>query len=70
VPHAHGSTNPRLLKRSQVNLLCLECHTLTQDEAGAAPGIPSFHNQTQKYQACTMCHVQIHGSNFDQVFFK
>jgi DmsE family decaheme c-type cytochrome len=64
----HGSTNPRLLKRSQVNLLCLECHTFTQD--AAVPGIPTFHNQSQKYQACTMCHVMIHGSNFDQVFFK
>ena len=64
----HGSTNPRLLKRAQVNLLCLECHTLTQDSG--VPGLPSFHNQSQKYQACTMCHVQIHGSNFDEFFFK
>jgi hypothetical protein len=57
-----------LLKRAQVNLLCLECHTLTIDSA--APGTPSFHNQAQKYQACTMCHTQIHGSNFDKTFFK
>jgi DmsE family decaheme c-type cytochrome len=64
----HGSSNPRLLKRSQVNLLCLECHTLTVDSA--APAIPSFHNQTTKYQACTMCHVAIHGSNSDRDFFK
>src|SRR5581483_11688705 len=64
----HGSVNPRLLKRAQVNVLCLECHTLTVDSA--APGIPSFHNQAQKYQACTMCHVSIHGSNFSEVFFK
>lgn len=64
----HGSTNPRLLKRSQINLLCLECHTLTQDSG--VPALPSFHNQTQKYQSCTMCHVQIHGSNFDEFFFK
>ena len=64
----HGSSNPRLLKRSQINLLCLECHTLTVDSA--APGIPSFHNQAQKYQACTLCHVAIHGSNSDRVFFK
>ena len=64
----HGSSNPRLLRRSNVNLLCLECHTLTVDSA--APGIPSFHNQAQKYQACTMCHVAIHGSNSDHVFFK
>ena len=64
----HGSSNPRLLRRSNVNLLCLECHTLTVDSA--APAIPSFHNQAQKYQACTMCHVAIHGSNSDHVFFK
>jgi DmsE family decaheme c-type cytochrome len=64
----HGSSNPRLLKRANVNLLCLECHTLTVDSA--APGIPSFHNQAQKYQACTMCHVAIHGSNSDRDFFK
>ena len=64
----HGSPNPRLLKRSQVNLLCLECHTFTVDSA--APGIPSFHNQAQKYQSCTLCHTQIHGSNFSPFFFK
>jgi DmsE family decaheme c-type cytochrome len=64
----HGSSNPRLLKRSQVNLLCLECHSLTVDSG--APAIPTFHNQAQKYQACTMCHTSIHGSNTSSVFFK
>ena len=64
----HGSSNPRLLKRSNVNLVCLECHTLTVD--APAPNAPSFHNQAQKYQACTMCHVAIHGSNSDHDFFK
>lgn len=66
----HGSSNPKLLKRSQINLLCLECHSLTTDQ-GVGPGaIPTFHNQAQKYQACTLCHTQIHGSNFDPFFFK
>ena len=61
----HGSTNPRLLRVSQINLLCLQCHTFpTQGPAGP------MHNQSQKYQACTMCHVAIHGSNFSDVFFK
>ena len=64
----HGSSNPRQLKRANVNLLCLECHTFTVDSA--APAIPSFHNQAQKYQACTMCHVAIHGSHSDRFFFK
>jgi DmsE family decaheme c-type cytochrome len=64
----HGSSNPRLLKRSQVNLLCLECHSFNVD--AGAPSTPTFHNQAQKYQACTLCHTAIHGSNSSFVFFK
>jgi DmsE family decaheme c-type cytochrome len=61
----HGSTNPRLLKVMPVNMLCLQCHTFpTQGPSGPV------HNQSAKYQACTMCHNQIHGSNFSDVFFK
>ncbi len=61
----HGSPNPRLLKRSQINLLCLECHS----PAGGLIPIGPVHNQTQKYQACTLCHAAIHGSNSSAVFF-
>jgi DmsE family decaheme c-type cytochrome len=61
----HGSTNPRLLKVSLVNMLCLQCHT----PPTVGPAGP-VHNQSAKYQACTMCHSQIHGSNFSSVFFK
>ena len=64
----HGSANPRLLKRSQMNLLCLECHTVST--GSSARGTPGFHNQDQKFQSCTLCHVSIHGSNFDQLFLK
>jgi DmsE family decaheme c-type cytochrome len=63
----HGSSNPRLLKQNQVNLLCLECHAFQADVGPAAT--PTFHNQAQKYQACTLCHVAIHGSNTSSVFF-
>jgi DmsE family decaheme c-type cytochrome len=63
----HGSSNPRLLRRAQVNLLCLECHTLTG--GGLAPVGPN-HDQSQKYVSCTLCHAQIHGSNTSPVFFK
>ncbi len=66
----HGSTNPRLLRVNQVNLLCLQCHTLTISNAESQPPIGPVHNQSQKYQACTMCHAFIHGSNFSEVFFK
>jgi DmsE family decaheme c-type cytochrome len=61
----HGSTNPRLLKVVPVNMLCLQCHTFPT----VGPSGP-VHNQSAKYQACTMCHTQIHGSNFSNVFFK
>jgi DmsE family decaheme c-type cytochrome len=61
----HGSTNPRLLNVSQVNLLCLQCHT----SPFQGPSGPT-HNQATKYQACTLCHQAIHGSNFSNVFFK
>lgn len=64
----HGSPNPRLLTRSNVNSLCLQCHSPSMNFT--APGIPSFHNQANQYQACTVCHTQIHGSNASSVFFK
>jgi DmsE family decaheme c-type cytochrome len=61
----HGSTNPRFLRVAQVNLLCLQCHTFpVQGPAG-----PS-HNLAAQYQACTICHQAIHGSNASDVFFK
>lgn len=65
----HGSTNPRLLKTSQVDVLCLQCHTLTHDVASAAPIGPSK-NLNARYQACTLCHMAVHGSNFSNVLFK
>lgn len=64
----HGGPNPRLLIRNNVNSLCLQCHTPSMNFT--APGTPSFHNQANQYQACTTCHVQIHGSNASSVFFK
>lgn len=61
----HGSTNPRFLRVSQINLLCLQCHSFPAQ----GPQGPT-HNQSTKYQACTMCHAAIHGSNSSNVFFK
>ena len=73
----HGSTNLRLLTVSYVNVLCLECHTPTatpntRARDSIAPGTPSapVHNQGGKFQACTICHVFIHGSNADETFMK
>jgi len=57
----HGSANPRLLTRSRVNTLCLECHQNFYNGP---------HPQNTKSQACTLCHVGIHGSNSSSVLFK
>ncbi len=64
----HGSQNARLLAKSNVNTLCLQCHTVNDNFS--APEIPSFHNQAVQYQACTICHTQIHGSNASAVLLQ
>jgi DmsE family decaheme c-type cytochrome len=69
----HGSSNPKMLKRNNVNQLCLECHSDVAVKVGEidAPGIPSFHNQaTARFQNCTTCHMKIHGSNTHPFFFR
>jgi DmsE family decaheme c-type cytochrome len=68
----HGSSNPRLLKVTEMNTLCLQCHSTTNMTAfprAIAPSGP-VHNQAAQYVACTTCHTQIHGSNVSDVFFK
>jgi DmsE family decaheme c-type cytochrome len=77
----HGSTNARLLRVNQINLLCLQCHGPIATQ-GSAPGAntlqasthafpaPTIHNNAVKYNACTMCHSAIHGSNADPRFFR
>jgi DmsE family decaheme c-type cytochrome len=69
---SHGGANVHMLRVSNVNLLCLQCHTNSAPNAktGGAPGTPSFHSQQTFFKSCTLCHIQIHGSNFDQTFFK
>jgi DmsE family decaheme c-type cytochrome len=68
----HGSQNARLLNTSNVNSLCLQCHSATN--ASAFPHVVSptgpVHNQAAQYVACTSCHTQIHGSNASNIFFK
>jgi predicted CXXCH cytochrome family protein len=64
----HGSPNPHMMKQSNLNLLCLQCHTASS--FSAAPGTPQFHSQAAQFQACIICHTAIHGSNFDRHFMK
>ncbi|MDX2032485.1 MAG: DmsE family decaheme c-type cytochrome [Blastocatellia bacterium] len=69
----HGSTNPKLLTRNVVRFLCLECHSNTPgivgEGTGLGPPTPSFHDITNpRYANCTVCHIEIHGSNKDPFF--
>lgn len=65
----HGSSNAKLLNRSTVRQLCLECHSAISEQA--APDAPSFHNQANvRYLNCTVCHTAIHGSNASNRFLR
>jgi DmsE family decaheme c-type cytochrome len=66
----HGSNNSKMLVRSNVRTLCLECHSKTsQNVVTAQP--PSFHDiRLPRYQNCTICHAKIHGSNASPIFLK
>jgi DmsE family decaheme c-type cytochrome len=64
----HGSPNPHMIKTSNLNILCLKCHT--GSSFSSASGTPDFHNQAAQFQACTICHAAIHGSNFDRHLLK
>jgi DmsE family decaheme c-type cytochrome len=65
----HGGPNPRLLNRANVNTICLQCHSPSQNFTTSAPLGPA-HNQAAQYQSCTICHSAIHGSNTSGVFFN
>lgn len=66
----HGSINPKMLIRNQVQFLCLECHSLTPNVTTASQP-PSFHDlRSPRYQNCTTCHVKIHGSNMSSTFLR
>lgn len=68
----HGSANPRLLARNNLNQLCLQCHTglkNTQFTAGGPPTSP-VHDQSMQFTSCIVCHSQIHGSNVVDTFIR
>lgn len=71
----HGSPNARLLNISNINSLCLQCHTdinnvAAQGARGAVSPTGPAHSQISTEVACTNCHTQIHGSNASDVYFK
>ncbi len=67
----HGGANIHMLKYSNMDLQCLQCHTAASFGHTKTTGFPvmTAQNSTQQ-QACVLCHVQIHGSNFNAYFFR
>jgi len=67
----HGSQNPRMLTRSDVRFVCLECHANLPSQSTAKPALgvvpPAFHDlRSARYRNCTVCHQKIHGSHVDR----
>lgn len=59
----HGTVNPRMLVRSEVRFLCLECHSNVGSRPASGGIPPAFHDlQSARYRNCTVCHTRIHGS--------
>jgi hypothetical protein len=57
------------LNRANVNTICLQCHSPSPNFTTLQPVGPA-HNQATQYQACTICHASIHGSNTSPIFFN
>lgn len=72
--YPHGSMNSRLLRRPVVFTLCLECHNgagnFGREGAGVLTQTATHNMASPRYQNCTTCHVRIHGSNTDTLFFR
>ena len=67
----HGGANPHMLKYSNIDLQCLQCHTAAHFGPTPKTGFPVMDaQQSTQQQACVLCHVQIHGSNFNTFFFR
>jgi DmsE family decaheme c-type cytochrome len=73
----HGSANPRMLVRHEERLVCLECHAnLPIQTAATATGSiggvpPAFHDlRSPRFQNCTVCHVQVHGSYVNRALLR
>ncbi len=70
----HGSTNPLMLTRAEVRIVCLECHSSLPTVPNlASNGVvpPAFHDlRSPRYRNCTVCHQKIHGSYVDRSLLK
>jgi predicted CXXCH cytochrome family protein len=61
----HGTVTRMLLLRREGRFLCLQCHVDPQ-----APNVPHGRLSFATMGECVRCHVNIHGSNFNEFFLN
>jgi len=66
----HGSVNNRMLVRSTVFQVCIQCHSEIGLSADPSKGVFTHDLTNPRFQNCTVCHTQIHGSNTSRVFLN
>ncbi len=64
----HGSVNNRMLVRSNVFQLCIQCHSEIGLSKDPGKGVFTHDLGNPRFRNCTTCHTQIHGSNSSRVF--
>lgn len=67
----HGSANPRMLNRSELSQVCLECHSnlpsVTNRSGTLGTVATGFHDlRLPAYRNCTSCHTKVHGSHINR----
>lgn len=66
----HGSVNNRMLVRNTVFQLCIQCHSEIGLSRDPSRGVFPHDLTSPRFQNCTVCHTQIHGSNSSRVFLN
>jgi DmsE family decaheme c-type cytochrome len=69
--NSHGSANNRMLNRATVFQVCVQCHSQIGLSADPEVGASNAHDLSDpRFQNCTVCHIQVHGSNSSRVFLN
>jgi DmsE family decaheme c-type cytochrome len=64
----HGSPNPKLLSRANVNTICLFCHMPSFNSAKPGDDMALVKIHTEQSRSCISCHSDVHGSTTSPVF--
>jgi DmsE family decaheme c-type cytochrome len=64
----HGSPNPKLLSRANVNTICLFCHMPSFNSVKPGDDMALVKVHTEQSRSCISCHSDVHGSNVSPVF--